>query len=295
VAYYELSTSEIKARLQCPAQHARAYREGIKLALPRTALFTGRGIHTGLEAYHDSYGLPQDERVAIALESFLADHDKQMQEIWSHNESLPDVKLREYEAARELGVAMLEGYAAWEVNEPQLGLLKVDHTEEQFKVRVPGKRAYFVGKRDGRTEINGELWLVENKSAKSVGDSYIEALALDLQVTGYTWAAEQELNRPVAGVVYNILRKQLPGPRVSAPLFYRVLVRRNETELARFAHDLPLYLDECRRGRVYIAPSMMTCNGCAYRELCVNDNPMTRAKYVNKAAKHEELEGEEAA
>ncbi len=292
---YELSTSEIRDRLACPAKHAWAYREKIKLSLPQTALFSGSGVHTGLRAYYDAYGLTQDERTALALETFLTDHDRQLKEIWSRNETLPDFKLREYEEARELGVAMLEGFAKWEPGEEKIGLLRVDQTERQFRVRIPGKRAYYVGKCDGLTRINGELWLIEHKTAQSIGEQYVKALELDLQVTGYIWATERELGEPVAGVVYNVLRKQKPSPRVQADLFKRFLVRRNQTELARFEHDLPLYLDECRKGKVYIAPNMATCTGCAYRELCVNDTPETRVKYIPKATKHEELEGEEAA
>lgn len=66
----------------------------------------------------------------------------------------------------------------------------------------------FKGQLDGiAIKADGSIWVVEHKTAK---DLQIEHLHFDPQVTMYMILAEGLLDKPISGVIYNIMKKSLP-------------------------------------------------------------------------------------
>ena len=63
------------------------------------------------------------------------------------------------------------------------------------------------GKVDGICTKYGETWLVEYKTASTITKQYVDRLCLDGQVTTYLYAMQKVLGRPIAGVIYRVIRK----------------------------------------------------------------------------------------
>ena len=69
------------------------------------------------------------------------------------------------------------------------------------------RRFRLAGKVDGICSRDGETWLVEYKTASTITKQYVDRLCLDGQVTTYIYAMQRVLRRPIAGVIYRVIRK----------------------------------------------------------------------------------------
>ena len=69
------------------------------------------------------------------------------------------------------------------------------------------RRFRLAGKVDGICTRDGETWLLEYKTASAIGKQYVDRLALDGQVTTYIYAMQRVLGKPIAGVIYRVIRK----------------------------------------------------------------------------------------
>tara|TARA_R100000655_G_scaffold64360_1_gene102866 strand:+ start:456 stop:1376 length:921 start_codon:yes stop_codon:yes gene_type:complete len=56
-------------------------------------------------------------------------------------------------------------------------------------------------------EVEGELWLVEYKTTRTVNEDYFERLSIDTQISGYIYQLQKIYNRPIKGVIYRVLKK----------------------------------------------------------------------------------------
>lgn len=173
------------------------------------ALWLGTGIHFALEDYHgyNRFGDPVEALVAYR-EAFREDE-------------LP-------EGADELialGIGMLENYREWlaQRNEFEtLWLEGVPQVEVQFQLELTVLSEYatklygepvtvlYQGAFD-RVVVDafGRLWVVDYKTVKNIDTN---KLATDPQISAYAWAAEQWYQRPVEGVVYLQMVKDVPQP-----------------------------------------------------------------------------------
>lgn len=151
------------------------------------ALDFGSALHEALAAYH----LNGDNPVAIFLHSEAA------------------AKLSE--DMRELGIGMLEHYKAWNATQEPLEFLVAEYP---FEVQLPGTDHIYSGIVDGvAKDVRGNIWLVEHKGYSQLAS--LQRLMLDDQVTSYMWAIKETLGIPLAGVLYNQLKKKLPVvPRI---------------------------------------------------------------------------------
>ena len=79
--------------------------------------------------------------------------------------------------------------------------------------------ATMAGKIDGLCkDDNGEMWLVEHKTASDIAPGFIGKLSLDFQVHVYANYAKELLGEPVAGVVYDVVKKcKLLGKKNETP------------------------------------------------------------------------------
>jgi hypothetical protein len=109
-----------------------------------------------------------------------------------------------------LGRAMMRAYVARYSQEP----FKPIALEQQFsgeivnpETGVASRSFTLDGKVDMLAEREGELWIVEHKTAATIDGTYIERLWTDFQISLYSKFIEESMGRPVAGVLYNILGK----------------------------------------------------------------------------------------
>jgi hypothetical protein len=74
-----------------------------------------------------------------------------------------------------------------------------------------GNPIFFEGRMDGLIKHlpTGELWVYELKTARSIHER-VRLLGNDGQVTAYCMAAEQVWGEPVAGALFEIMRKSIP-------------------------------------------------------------------------------------
>ncbi len=112
------------------------------------------------------------------------------------------------------------------------------------------------GKVDGICSRDGETWLVEYKTASTISKQYVDRLCLDGQVTTYIYAMQRVLGRPIAGVIYRVIRKpsirkcqgetadqfcsRLEAEYQNRPEFYYVeqLLYRNPNDIRAFEQEL---------------------------------------------------------
>lgn len=230
-----LTYSRIRMYLNCPAAEYLRYKASL---VPRlkgsTARLLGSAVHKGLETGNI------DEALALfdTVQPVSQEEQDQL--------DLDRVTCR----------AMLLG--AKKAFEP---LENMQH-EVEFNLPIlnpqtgrAGRLFRLAGKVDGICTKDGETWLVEYKTASTITKAYIDRLGIDGQITTYMHAMQRVLGKPIAGVIYRIIRKpsirqgqketleqyckRLEEDYQNRPEFYYV-----EQMLYRSADDLKAYAQE---------------------------------------------------
>lgn len=191
------------------SSHLRYNLGPIQKAAP---LWLGSGFHFAMEDYHG------ERKFSSSRKAFLAYcKATQRQSGTALPENTPELI--------ELGVGMLEYYDLWLKTRDPLKTFVfegVPQCEVNFKVKLPwteGKygidEVYYSGQIDRVIEDeNGLLWLVEYKTAKAMATTHF---LTDPQIGSYCWGAANMYGMPVAGVIYQQHRKDLPRkPRILA-------------------------------------------------------------------------------
>lgn len=101
---------------------------------------------------------------------------------------------------------------------------------EEIQIRVPAVEILLRGRIDGVIEVNGELWLEENKTKSRIDMSALaDTIPENIQVMFYAVAASIKYKRRVKGVIYNVIRK--PGQRQRQKESDEEFVKRIEQEI----------------------------------------------------------------
>jgi hypothetical protein len=83
---------------------------------------------------------------------------------------------------------------------------KFDGVEEEFEIMFEG--AKLRGKKDGRFYIDKKRWMMEHKTKSRYNeDALMLVLSFDFQNLMYILADETEYQEPIAGTLYNVIRK----------------------------------------------------------------------------------------
>jgi hypothetical protein len=179
-------------------------------------LWMGSGFHFALEDCHGAnhYGHP--------AEAFLAYKEATIRASRRDMTRLP----ADIQELTDLSVGMLKYYwDEWMISRDPLQTYfhnGVPQVEVNFRVEVPWEagrygydRVVYSGTLD-RVSIDehGQLWIVEYKTAKSIQTLHY---ANDSQVSTYCWAGNLLYGRPIAGVIYQQHRKDIPAaPKILA-------------------------------------------------------------------------------
>lgn len=102
---------------------------------------------------------------------------------------------------------MMEGYSAQYAGDRQNWRIDRRSIEAQFKIDMGDFD--FAGKIDlvASERTSKGNFLVEHKTASSIGESYVDRLPLDTQIRGYLFGAIKGLSIPVNEVLYDVVRK----------------------------------------------------------------------------------------
>lgn len=88
----------------------------------------------------------------------------------------------------------------------------IDKSLIEIPFELPlGDKTIFRGRLDAivTDKATGRLWVLDHKTTSRI---YLSKYTLDSQMSGYVWAAQQTLNKPIAGFYINAISfAQLPG------------------------------------------------------------------------------------
>jgi hypothetical protein len=260
-----ISASEIGSFLRCRLQWSWSYRVGLQAKVFGPPRDIGLIVHIGKETW---YTLPHKKRTV-----------DRMLKIATNVSNMKELKLDAKN--RALAKAMLIGYAEWalddhEQSDKAIGKREV-YPEDPFVLPLTKDGSILVrGRIDERFEptiYRGVLAMDETKTRTSVN---FDMLDLSYQMTTYLWAMQQKFPRDERGRRYKrylawrtVLRRQMPGPRVSAPLFGRESVERDPDELRMWLIDIRRTVTDMLDAAIY--PNMTDqCKwGCDFYKLCL--------------------------
>lgn len=291
-----IRTSERRKFKRCPQAWEWAYRYGLKGKFREAdALWFGTGVHEALAQWYKGPGLRRGQHPAKYWAKWVGAEIAEIRTAISgdYNEDV-------WVDAKELGVAMLEGYVerygkdeTWDVIAP----------EESFQIDIPyrnkaGVMAIYAGTFDlvYRDRETGEILLGEHKTAKTISTRH---LSLDDQAGAY-WAVASKVlqhrgvlkkGETIGGITYNFLRKAMPDTRPEneegqklnkdgsvsknqpSPLFLREYVPRTRSERAtqlRRIQNEAAWMNIARRhpDGIIKTPTMNCAWDCEFFDMC---------------------------
>lgn len=210
-----LRTSERSTFKKCAWRWLQEFRYGYKpRGIQADALWFGIGIHLALAEWYRK-GIRRGPHPAATFAEWVGDEIA-----WARSYLTETFEEPVWEDARELGIAMLEGYVDTYGKDRQWHIIAV---EQPFEITVKrgGKAvAIFKSRWDGvfRNLEDGRIYLLETKTASQIATAYLE---LDDQGGSYFAVASIILRangvlkrgEAIEGIQYNFLRKAMPDER----------------------------------------------------------------------------------
>jgi hypothetical protein len=142
---------------------------------------------------------------------------------------------------RQLVEAMLIGYAEWaKTQDPQIGLVdKAVSTEHWFELPLTKEADIIVrGKLDIMFEPADDKLTIATDECKTASQIRVNLVEMNLQCSVYLWAMRELHPKYKSYLAYRTtMRKQMPGPRVTADLFHRESIERAPEEIDLWARD----------------------------------------------------------
>jgi len=207
----ELRTSERKSFGDCPQQWWWNYAEGLTPKRTPTALWFGAHWHDAMALWYE-----RGTKRGIHPAEYLAGAIEQDRKIYVETEEEED----EFVKARDMAIAMGEGYVKEYGNDEQWDVLAV---EADFAVLFnrkgkPYLRYLFCVDGLYRDLDTGQIWILEHKTAKAIRTTH---LRLDNQAGSYYALLPivldmSQLAKPgeeIRGIQYNYARKAIPSDK----------------------------------------------------------------------------------
>lgn len=214
----EIHISDIRTFKSCRRkwEWASPLKGNLEPIIPYVPFFTGRAFHAALEyKYRD--GIPFED----TLDTYFKLEEGAMDEIaglWPGERAAFDEQI-------ELVRSMIDHYAMWQAQDTRVYSdrnLEFVSLEQGFEIPLPAPDGGFhptatlAGRFDGvvRHTPTDTFWLWETKTTRSIAE-LTNSLVNDEQCGVYAYAASQVLQKPIAGVLYNMVRKKAPSlPRI---------------------------------------------------------------------------------
>lgn len=248
-----ISASKLRDWLRCRLKFHWRYNLSLEPVRRPIALSFGALGHNCME---DWYKAPAPKRTKARMKAVVK---KRFAETNPEELSADDLDLLE---------AMLLGYVDWATPIDTLsGMTKVI-PEKMFQLPLDDAKTIIVRGRIDTIFTAGKL--VGGHEHKFKGQIRIDQVDLNIQLSVYLWALRQlypgydryQMN-------YNVLRKQMPTPRVKAPLFHRELVERTDDDIEVWRQDAINTVQDMIDGGIYANP-MDSCGwDCDFTKLCL--------------------------
>lgn len=267
-----ISISELQSFQRCRQQWHWSKRVGLqstKIGMPRV---NGILVHSGKESF---YRLPRKKRTLQRMQRVAGKAFDKVTEV--------PVEKKD----RDLAHAMLLGYVEWvngdhDFSDRAIGKRQV-FPEWEFVLPLVADRSILIrGKIDELFEptiYKGVLAMDETKTKNGIS---FDMMDLDAQLTTYLWAmwkAPQIPDWPLPEPLRKrykryiawrtVLRRQMPGPRVKAPLFGRESIERDPAELELWELDTRRAITDMLDAAIYPSKRESCRYECDYYELCL--------------------------
>lgn len=262
-----ISTSEIGSFLRCRLQWNWSRRVGLK--------FTGIGKEQGIgilvhEMREQWYLLKPKERTVKAMKRVV------LKVLTKSDLAFADQGVRN--EARALASAMSIGYADWALsdhdqNDAAIGLRDARaSTEELFVIPLNKKRTVFLrGKVDLRFEPTHLKHTMAVEEAKTRAGISFDMLDLNSQLSAYLAAMRIKYPKFKRYIAYrDVLRRQMPGPRVKAALYGRSdPIERSDEEIELWLKDTRRQVADMLDAAIYPNQTDSCRWDCDFYKLCV--------------------------
>lgn len=287
-----MTTSERSEFGRCPQAWWWKYREGLQpKETANDARWFGTGVHIALAQWYRP-GKERGLRPSVAFADWMLSQQSNFISTVIDGE-------QKYQAAYDLGVAMLESYyerfgtdEKWDfIATEQFGEALIEQIEKS-----PVPLALYSFTFDGVfRDVWGDIWLLENKTAKQIRTLH---LPIDDQAGSYWLFAEPILRsmgilkrgQALSGIMYNFLRKAMPDERARndagsylnlngsvskqqpSPFFHREAVERTLGQRRSILRNIQMQADTMlgmRNGEIYITKTKTRdCPFCDFFEMC---------------------------
>jgi ATP-dependent helicase/DNAse subunit B len=270
-----VSVSELSAFLRCRSRWYWSYLAGLRRKTDsREYRSIGIIVHDTLEQWHGlqpkiRYGKQGRRLIGVFVNV----------ELKKATGFVLDEKMR------VMVRAMVIGYAAWaRMEDREIGLRECA-PEEWFDLPLTKDGSIIVrGKIDNRFEpvtLKRTMAMQEFKTKSKIDFSMID---LNFQLSTYLWALRQKFPKHRRYIAYHtILRRQMPGPRVTAALFSRTMVERTDQEIDRWVRDVQSIAADMVAPRIYpnVQPSCQW--DCDFYNPCLLRSEPRDLKFVLKS------------
>tara|TARA_Y100001956_G_scaffold82424_1_gene103264 strand:+ start:4783 stop:5694 length:912 start_codon:yes stop_codon:yes gene_type:complete len=282
----KISHSKLSDFNKCKRFYKYRYLDELIPKKTKSALQFGSIFHEAVEALYKGFSIETiQEKIKQTIESI--------------DKSFFDQK--DCDDLEWCAVVLKSAIQAWkkrfydEDKKQNIEIVELEQKHSKIPVKNPlnGRRSKFRFSfiSDMLVRINGNLWLVEYKTASQVGNSYINRLDIDSQISAYLVFLEEKYKESIEGVIYRILKK--PSIRIrkneTKNAFYERLnalfgnetdnylieyrFSRTNEELRDFKLDLweqANYLDQCEKKKMFPrnTSSCMQFGTCSYFYLC---------------------------
>jgi PD-(D/E)XK nuclease superfamily protein len=255
-----VSISEMQSFLRCRLKWNWERKLGLRSRKAGGPRVNGILVHAGKEGF---YGLVRKERTPKAMKRAAKIAFDKVKEV--------PVTRKD----RDLAAAMLAGYAEWvtgdhDLSDRAIGKKKVWPEWEFVIPLVKDKSILIRGKIDELFEptiYKGVLAMDETKTKNNIG---FEMMDLDSQLTTYLWAMWRTYPKYDRYIAWRtVLRRQMPGPRVKAPLFGRESIERTPEDLLLWEKDARRIIMDMLDAAIYPHKNESCRWSCDFYELCL--------------------------
>lgn len=264
-----ISASELRDFLRCRVMHNWRHQMRLQPEGGSENLSIGILVHNIMEQY---YLLPFAKRqpkamIGIATSVVTGTLPSQL--------SVEDL---------EMIKAMAVGYASWAKEaDAEIGLRECK-PEQWFAEPLTKDKSIIVrGKIDLEFEphkiYTNTIACNEYKTAKKIDVDHVD---LNIQLTIYLWALRRKYPKKYKRWIarYTILRKQMPGPRVTSPLFHQETIERDEEQIAQWEEDTRRVAMDMADAAIYPNP-MKSCSwDCDFKMPCLVRGDKEDLKHV---------------
>lgn len=212
IHYSDVKTFDTCRRKWDYASHLRKGLEWRKLYPP---FYVGTAVHNGLEHLRKT-----GQSIEQTLEETKAARVDKMASAVGGTEAIWDEEIAQIDDLTDFAQQLLDHYRLWEAKyKGPFNRNEIEFISHEKSFRVPLTRpdgtpepgVFIEGRIDGffRYLPTNEIWLYELKTARSIPER-LKMLDNDGQATCYAGTVEQLYGEPVAGVLYDIVKKSVP-------------------------------------------------------------------------------------